>query len=239
MARFHNIDPLAEEFNYQSPYNFSENRVIDAIELEGLEKISVHIAGVYKTKNYSGKVVVSATVDIGNNNSTNFYVSNTNSHSITGEYSKEKGLQIDTVNGTDSKKNSSIIFNIAYPKGMKVPDFLAKFGIGKAIDDINPKNIEEALSLSESEVEQNQLITGILGDLKTLIDQDILEAYVDFTSSTEVTTDENGNKKERKFSNTYKGKVSNITVDKNGIYFQGSLLISFTQEKNNENDEEK
>ncbi|UGU18151.1 hypothetical protein LS482_09750 [Sinomicrobium kalidii] len=33
---------MAEEYSYQSPYNFSENRVIDAFELEGLEKISIH-----------------------------------------------------------------------------------------------------------------------------------------------------------------------------------------------------
>ena len=33
---------MAEEYSYQSVYNFSENRVIDAFELEGLEKISIH-----------------------------------------------------------------------------------------------------------------------------------------------------------------------------------------------------
>jgi hypothetical protein len=31
------IDPLSEKYSYQSHYNFSENRVIDARELEGLE----------------------------------------------------------------------------------------------------------------------------------------------------------------------------------------------------------
>ena len=41
LARFHNIDPLAEEYSYQSPYNFAENRVIDGIELEGLEWMSI------------------------------------------------------------------------------------------------------------------------------------------------------------------------------------------------------
>ncbi|PWJ91295.1 hypothetical protein BC749_1197 [Flavobacterium araucananum] len=35
------IDPLAEKYQYQSPYNFSENRVVDSRELEGLEKVSV------------------------------------------------------------------------------------------------------------------------------------------------------------------------------------------------------
>jgi len=37
MGRFFNIDPLSEVYAYQSHYNFSENRVVDARELEGLE----------------------------------------------------------------------------------------------------------------------------------------------------------------------------------------------------------
>lgn len=42
LARFFNIDPLSEKYNYQSHYNFSENRVVDGIELEGLEFVPVH-----------------------------------------------------------------------------------------------------------------------------------------------------------------------------------------------------
>ncbi|MBT2623212.1 hypothetical protein J7E44_20845 [Chryseobacterium sp. ISL-6] len=37
MGRFFNIDPLSEKYAYQSHYNFSENRVVNARELEGLE----------------------------------------------------------------------------------------------------------------------------------------------------------------------------------------------------------
>ncbi len=33
------IDPLAEKYAYQSPYNFSENKVISFVELEGLEGV--------------------------------------------------------------------------------------------------------------------------------------------------------------------------------------------------------
>ena len=29
--------PLAEKYNYQSPYDYAENKVVDHIELEGLE----------------------------------------------------------------------------------------------------------------------------------------------------------------------------------------------------------
>ncbi|QTE24565.1 hypothetical protein [Polaribacter cellanae] len=39
IGRFFNIDPLAEDFVHNGTYNFSENRVIDAIELEGLEAV--------------------------------------------------------------------------------------------------------------------------------------------------------------------------------------------------------
>ncbi len=42
LGRFWQVDPLAEEYSYQSPYNFSENRVIDGVELEGLEVVLVN-----------------------------------------------------------------------------------------------------------------------------------------------------------------------------------------------------
>jgi hypothetical protein len=41
IGRFMSIDPLSEKYAYQSHYNFSENRVIDARELEGLEAYMV------------------------------------------------------------------------------------------------------------------------------------------------------------------------------------------------------
>ena len=37
IGRFLSIDPLAPEYPWNSPYAFSENRVIDGVELEGLE----------------------------------------------------------------------------------------------------------------------------------------------------------------------------------------------------------
>ena len=41
IGRFFNIDPLAEDYYYSSTYAFSENDVISAIELEGLEKLRI------------------------------------------------------------------------------------------------------------------------------------------------------------------------------------------------------
>ena len=37
LGRFFAVDPLAAKYPYNSPYAFSENRVIDGVELEGLE----------------------------------------------------------------------------------------------------------------------------------------------------------------------------------------------------------
>jgi len=47
IGRFMSIDPLAEKYAYQSPYNFAENRVIDGRELEGLEWVDSKNVKVY------------------------------------------------------------------------------------------------------------------------------------------------------------------------------------------------
>lgn len=51
MGRFFNVDPLSEKYAYQSHYNFSENRVIDGIELEGLEFESFNDAREWAMEN--------------------------------------------------------------------------------------------------------------------------------------------------------------------------------------------
>jgi RHS repeat-associated protein len=40
LGRFLSIDPLAAKYPHNSPYAFSENRVIDGVELEGLEHVN-------------------------------------------------------------------------------------------------------------------------------------------------------------------------------------------------------
>ncbi|UKB81345.1 DUF6443 domain-containing protein [Chryseobacterium sp. MEBOG07] len=54
MGRFFNVDPLSEKYTYQSHYNFSENRVVDARELEGLERISIHTASYAPFDSFGG-----------------------------------------------------------------------------------------------------------------------------------------------------------------------------------------
>ncbi|WP_170265190.1 DUF6973 domain-containing protein, partial [Salibacter halophilus] len=45
LGRFFSVDPLAKDYPHNSPYAFSENRVIDGVELEGAERLSVHTPG--------------------------------------------------------------------------------------------------------------------------------------------------------------------------------------------------
>ncbi|MCT2561808.1 RHS repeat domain-containing protein [Chryseobacterium herbae] len=55
LGRFFNVDPLSEKYAYQSHYNFSENRVVDGRELEGLEWVSALIRAVPLLENSSVK----------------------------------------------------------------------------------------------------------------------------------------------------------------------------------------
>lgn len=54
IGRFFAIDPLASKYPYYSPFAFSGNRVIDAVELEGLEPASRGNVGVFMGLKTSG-----------------------------------------------------------------------------------------------------------------------------------------------------------------------------------------
>lgn len=54
IGRFFAVDPLAPSYPHNSPYAFSENRVIDGVELEGLE--------FKMTGKYDGSIEVNASL---------------------------------------------------------------------------------------------------------------------------------------------------------------------------------
>ena len=54
IGRFFAVDPLFRDFPWNSTYAFSENRLIDAIELEGLEQISIHSASFAPFETFGG-----------------------------------------------------------------------------------------------------------------------------------------------------------------------------------------
>jgi RHS repeat-associated protein len=50
LGRFFTVDPLAVSYPHNSPYAFSENRVLDAVELEGLEAARLVLPSNMSTK---------------------------------------------------------------------------------------------------------------------------------------------------------------------------------------------
>ena len=50
VGRFFAVDPLEKSYPWNSPYAFSENRVIDCIELEGAESLNIHVRSFISAK---------------------------------------------------------------------------------------------------------------------------------------------------------------------------------------------
>lgn len=60
VGRFFAVDPLADKYPFYSPYAFSGNRVLDAVELEGLEPSSIHIYFIDENGDKTGEFHVNA-----------------------------------------------------------------------------------------------------------------------------------------------------------------------------------
>lgn len=58
IGRFFAVDPLASSYPWNSSYAFSENRVIDGIELEGLERVSIEYIWNEKNKGYDQPIKI-------------------------------------------------------------------------------------------------------------------------------------------------------------------------------------
>ena len=86
IGRFFAIDPLSPEYPHNSPYAFSENRVTDMIELEGLE--AVHPDAAKNTNDVQIKVVDSKTINenyYAEENYVSTYTENLISHEFDGK----------------------------------------------------------------------------------------------------------------------------------------------------------
>ncbi len=64
IGRFFAVDPLVHEYPFYSPYSFSGNRVIDKIELEGLEPADINVQdGLNLILTPTGAINVNATIN--------------------------------------------------------------------------------------------------------------------------------------------------------------------------------
>lgn len=141
VGRFFNIDPLSEKYSYQSHYNFSENRVVDGRELEGLEWVSsrnlesktVDLHYTYKSVNNTGGVLSNAQMatlnqerneqivsSFGGKDSNGNQVNITFSESDKSTIVREYNISYDT-NNVDNFKNmsaSEITWSVLNTNGM-------------------------------------------------------------------------------------------------------------------------
>src|SRR5690554_1331318 len=101
IGRFFNPDPLSEQYSYQSHYNFSENRVIDGRELEGLEWESIH--------NEDGSTTLQLTIQLYNEASLNEKQLNKFKENITQSFTETYGKH--------GYSASLIINDVAEPSG--------------------------------------------------------------------------------------------------------------------------
>ncbi len=59
LGRFFSVDPLSPKYPYNSTYAFSENRLIDGVELEGLE-----VKSVTQIRNLDGSITIKIKMDM-------------------------------------------------------------------------------------------------------------------------------------------------------------------------------
>jgi len=103
VGRFFSVDPLFKQFAFNSPYAFSENRVIDAFELEGLESILLRDHQVHKLKGNTYQQVHTSSILYEDVNSTELEI-----HNIYNIFDKN-GDKVSTLNKQDFTR--SMIYN--------------------------------------------------------------------------------------------------------------------------------
>jgi len=217
IGRFTGVDPIAEDFAHVSVYNYAGNEPIANIDLWGLQKVSIHILGsiiLNQTEgSFKGDVAMRSTIDIGNGNktTTEFFAPGSDGYN---EVKQEVDL----------------------PSGIKIPKALAKFGLEEARKSVTPKTIEEAEGLSQEEETVNETVRFVLNSIEDLIESGDLQGVYDYDGSIISGGDSEGETEDRKMTNVYKGKLSDFQFSEGGIMFKGQIIISYTQEKEVEND---
>jgi hypothetical protein len=108
LGRFFNNDPLADKYPYNSTYAFSENHVTSHVELEGLEKVSIHSASFAPYNIFGG-------VFVGDGANRSFGTNPKASSRISG--SVDLNLSGSGITKTGSSRQGSFSINAAFGTG--------------------------------------------------------------------------------------------------------------------------
>ncbi|UKB86418.1 hypothetical protein LF887_17160 [Chryseobacterium sp. MEBOG06] len=166
-GRFFSIDPLSEKYAYQSHYNFSENRVVDGRELEGLEWFGVVTRVIPLIENSSVKPTIIETVtkvgEVGTKQSETITKAqqehfNRGRRIETEQISKmnEEGKEV-----TKNTKNFEAIDSKTGKTGGTRPDGFTKEGNPVEVKNVGKQSFTKQLRLQDNLVEGKRLILRI------------------------------------------------------------------------------
>lgn len=152
IGRFFNPDPLSEQYTYQSHYNFSENRVVDGFELEGLEVVLINPTKSSSTaqQKAADQKIVNGSKNISSSNTLVTVTAHGGPKSITNDVN---GTRITTGAGLDKvlTANSDAWKNRSSNEGMTVVLYSCRTGCEDKNKDGSVKNESIAQQISASE----------------------------------------------------------------------------------------
>jgi len=142
LGRFFAIDPLASQYPHNSTYAFSENRLIDGVELEGREYLCVTVGARGTFVNASATVY--AGIGIGYEGVVAFSGAGAGTESIGLQASAGIGISFFAGNAADMKGNGKE-WGIAVDEGLggeiSVLESAGKPGVGRGVDKISGAKI--------------------------------------------------------------------------------------------------
>lgn len=247
IGRFFAVDPLAAKYPHNSPYAFSENQVIHAVELEGLEKVEAYVKMVVAWTETKIEVVdgqelerkVHTTLNLNvfvsydyndGNNTVNFVISGEGFGSIKGSYN----LDTETPDYEFTTEMLGAAFENKFNEEslFKIPDWLASSQIESAVDDYSPKSLEEAQNMSSEDAEYNQLVRFTLNSISKLVDQGkISVGYHGYDGSETGGVNEQGESYTREFTHKYRLSGSGGISGDDGFNAAFDVRLDYTDEK--------
>lgn len=248
LGRFFSTDPLKHKFAWNSPYAFSENRVIDAVELEGAEKLEVYAkialtwtetqiqvvdgeeVEVMVTNVINSKVFLN--YDYGGDGTVNFVMDIDGLITIQGQYNLETDdKKVVHVDGSQFVKDFEERFNEESLLGLN--DQTAINAITNVIkEDYTPSTLNEALTMDKSESDYNSLVRYALHSINDLIKEEIIDvSYHGYDGRIDSGIDDDGNSYNRQFTHIFRleGKIGTKSTDGVGIAI--SAKADFTVEE--------
>ena len=165
ISRFMSIDPLAEDYSYQSPYAFCENTPIAFRELEGLEKV---LAIFY----HGGPTGGGKPTTVGNAGYTGQYFKNTQSAATANNKEFEGRIIAPGATSASGVQEGIDFFNATYEQGDQVIIYGYSYGVDVAVD------LAEALNAASVPIDLLITVDGSDGPLQNITVNNTIPANV-------------------------------------------------------------